>query len=77
MTTRENPNHRKFNYGLQRIIAESVAETLNETDLQAAVTLRDAVEKAKARSTSRGKATAQALGADRPAKAGNRTTASR
>ena len=77
MTTRENPNHRKLNYGLQRIIAESVAETLNETDLQTAVTLRDAVERAKARSTSRGKETAQALGADRPAKGGDRTTASR
>jgi len=77
MTTREIPNHRKLNYGLQRIIAESVAETLNETDLQTAVTLRDAVERAKARSTSRGKATAQALRANRPAKSGNRTTAPR
>jgi len=77
MTTREYPNHRKLNYGLQRIIAESVTETLNETDLQAAVTLRDAVERAKARSTPRGKATAQPLGEDRPAKGGNRTTASR
>ena len=43
MTTREYPNHRKFKTGLQRIIAESVAETLDETDQEIAAAWRIAL----------------------------------
>jgi len=74
MTTKEYPDHRKLNYGLQRIIAESVSETLSETDLQLAATLRDALDIAKARSASHG---AQALEVDHPPKGGREKTARR
>lgn len=43
MTTREYPNHRKFKSALQRIIAESVAETLSETDRDVAASWRGAL----------------------------------
>ncbi|MDH3715123.1 MAG: hypothetical protein OET44_14915 [Gammaproteobacteria bacterium] len=43
MTTREYPNHRKFKAGLQRIIAESVAEILSETDREIAASWRMAL----------------------------------
>ena len=45
MTTREYPNHRKFKSGLQRIIAESVAETLSETDRDIAASWRGALQR--------------------------------
>jgi hypothetical protein len=43
MTTREYPNHRKFKSGLQRIIAESVSETLSETDRDIVASWRGAL----------------------------------
>jgi len=44
MTTKEYPNHTQFKTGLQRIIAESVAETLNETDHEIAAAWRGVLQ---------------------------------
>ena len=49
MPTKEFPNHTKFRPGLQRIIAESVAETLSETDLEIAAAWRDVLQNHKQR----------------------------
>lgn len=44
MPTKEFPNHTKFRPGLRRIIAESVAETLSETDDAIAAAWRDVLQ---------------------------------
>ena len=49
MPTREIPNHTKFRPGLQRIIAESVAETLSETDHEIAAAWREELQSRKQR----------------------------
>jgi hypothetical protein len=63
MTTREYPNHRKFKSALQRIIAESVAETLSEIDGDVAVSWHRALQQ---RMASRADVSAPGLTADRP-----------
>ena len=47
MPTKEFPNHTKFRPALQRIIAESVAETLNETDEVIAASWRGVLQSRK------------------------------